>query len=620
MRKTLLTMCLAPTLAFAQVPQGQNNVAVPVKHSPNVDRVSPVRVNTGIKTPTGGSAGTDREWLFTETKIGETNYDLQVNTALARRVTLASDGTVSATWTYASDNTPYITRGTAYNSFNGSEWGPEPLTRLEDGRAGWSNLGIWNDGGTEREVVISHYAAYAAGDPSGGIYVMVNDKVGSSDFKIVNKLDNANNKGPFWPRMAITNNYLHMYAAWNRDRADSMMEGINRPNTYWRYDLSKDEWIDKEVLLPGYDSSRVSFGMSDAYFMDAHDDAVAIVAGSALQDFYLWKSLDNGDTWEVTFIDSFPIPKFDGLQLLDTTEVTTGSVSVILDDNNIAHVFSDYLRVIDQDIDNPTFSLFPGSNGIRYWNEITKEHVIIAGAPDIDGDGSISIPPSQADAASNNGFRYGNTGLAAFPSAAIDGDGTLYCVYSAVNESAPSPDGPVYRDVYVVYKTKDGEWSDIQPLIESKETEDMFASVARDVNDKLHVVWQRDDYVATNLQHNHVQTINEIMYAGVPTSLIKENKLKIGRSSINESNIAKNEVYPNPANESVNFAFELLSNSNVTITITNVLGQVVLNKNLGTLNSGSNKVVLNTADLGTGVYIYNINSGNSTTSGRLSIN
>jgi len=70
-------------------------------------------------------------------------------------------------------------------------------------------------------------------------------------------------------------------------------------------------------------------------------------------------------------------------------------------------------------------------------------------------------------------------------------------------------------------------------------------------------------------------------------------------------------IYPNPA--SGNVTIEMLDlNSSYTLTITNIMGQVVTS-----MNGNINKVNLNVSEYAPGIYIVNIRTANAVTSQKL---
>ena len=88
----------------------------------------------------------------TETVLGETFYDLQSNASINNRFWVWDDGTMAAVWTRGMEASAFGGRGTAYNFFDGTAWGPWPTGRLEDRRCGWPSIAAWGEG----EITVSH--------------------------------------------------------------------------------------------------------------------------------------------------------------------------------------------------------------------------------------------------------------------------------------------------------------------------------------------------------------------------------------------------------------------------------------------------------------------------------
>jgi hypothetical protein len=72
-------------------------------------------------------------------------------------------------------------------------------------------------------------------------------------------------------------------------------------------------------------------------------------------------------------------------------------------------------------------------------------------------------------------------------------------------------------------------------------------------------------------------------------------------------NVSQN--YPNPANGTTSFKVTLTEASNVSVEITNMVGQSISVVNKGRLASGSYSINLNTANLESGIYFYTVTIG-----------
>lgn len=87
---------------------------------------------------------------------------------------------------------------------------------------------------------------------------------------------------------------------------------------------------------------------------------------------------------------------------------------------------------------------------------------------------------------------------------------------------------------------------------------------------------------------------------------------------VNEvATVSNANAYPNPATDELNVPFTVTKATDVTVKITNILGQVVATQNMGNVLNG--KAVFNTASLPSGVYSYSVTADGATTTGRVAI-
>lgn len=85
--------------------------------------------------------------------------------------------------------------------------------------------------------------------------------------------------------------------------------------------------------------------------------------------------------------------------------------------------------------------------------------------------------------------------------------------------------------------------------------------------------------------------------------------IKETASVINNTN-----VYPNPANGQVTITFNVKEATDVNVSITNTVGQVMKSQNAGKVAAG--KAVFTTSDLASGVYFYTVEANGQRTTGR----
>ena len=79
--------------------------------------------------------------------------------------------------------------------------------------------------------------------------------------------------------------------------------------------------------------------------------------------------------------------------------------------------------------------------------------------------------------------------------------------------------------------------------------------------------------------------------------------------------ISKVNAYPNPANNELNIPFSLTESAAVTVSLSNMVGQVVASQDMGNVVSG--KAVFNTSAIPAGVYIYTVLANGQRNTGRV---
>lgn len=76
-------------------------------------------------------------------------------------------------------------------------------------------------------------------------------------------------------------------------------------------------------------------------------------------------------------------------------------------------------------------------------------------------------------------------------------------------------------------------------------------------------------------------------------------------------------AYPSPANDNLNISFTLGNSADVTVSLTNEIGQVVRTQDLGSVQHGV--ATLNTSNLSSGLYFYTVNAGGQRSTGKVLI-
>lgn len=598
---------------------------------------------------------------------GYSTYDLQSNASVAHRHyvhDVTGNQNITTVWTMSNSSSPWNDRGTGYNYFAGGTtgvYGAAPTGRVETQRTGWPCIAKMTDGS---ELVVSH-------DPATGserLRFYKNTAAGSPTF--TEMPTTISSSRAIWPRLAVSGTNFYVVNNHQDTGYTDPNSKVKIPAFFSRSSDGGATWADDHIQLPGYDTVRYVNGGGDTYAIDAKDNFVAVVIGGYFDDVALWKSSDYGVTWTKTLVDSFPIaghynmnnrtsdvylnndpatPGQDGIP--DTLLFNDGSVEVLIDNNNIVHVFYGLSRGVKPDVSADSAFFFPATNGIVHWTEADPTSLVsIGGAEDCDGDGFLGIAEHTTEgSATGLGGRYRLSGLASMPSAGIDAAGNIYCIYTAINE-LDSTDGTFngmlqnYRDVHVVFSTDGGlTWSTSQNITNDQAgtfngNEEVFASIARNVGSSIEVTYQWDTEPGTELQNGDDPGLNEIRAVSVPTSLITSNAFESAcgqstamtalsgpfgaappvsvASSVDEFNTV---VYPNPTSGVVNFNFELSVAGNTEIVISNLMGQAVYTVAAGEFTAGQHEVRAELGALSSGLYLYTVRSEGKSFSGRLMI-
>jgi len=484
--------------------------------------------------------------------IGYTNYDLQTNSSVAKRIIVHPDGTVSAVWTQY-QGTAVLTgapeRGTGYNFFNGTEWlytSESGNKRLEPNgtRTGWPTL---VSDGNGRETVYNHVRS------AGGAYGW-SQLIGESNVLWTPK--NASIAEPVsWPRAAQSGQTVVIVGAGETATAS----GFNMVVT-----ISTNEGTSFTDISYKFGSSSTGGVSGDTYAITARDNYFAIVVFSVLNDCELWKSSDYGVTWNKTTIIDLPVTynptggvkldmNADGIA--DVVKTTDGSGDVAIDSQGKVHIVYSAMNYIDTDPVATGYNFFSYTDLIMYWNEsmgagkYTADAIIpwtstdypyiideknrsqlmdvIGWCPDLNSNGKYDFF-EVAETEYPFGMYYG--ALSSMASMGIDADDNLYVVYSTVMEGGTyvnvdaSPNEQQYRHLFLT-KYNGNAWS--SPVLISEvntaAAENVYPTVALNVDGNVHLWVQWDEEPGVRLKEDtDPPTENNIVYQKIPVTEIPD--------------------------------------------------------------------------------------------------
>ena len=519
---TIITTLLLSIGLYAQIIPGKGTTGIKAKND-KITMSGDEALNHLMVNPNPHTSVTlnSKNNLSSEI-IGTTTYDLQSNAAVQNRIVVHNDGTISAAWTRSDEyNAAWNDRGTGYNFFDGTSWGPYPSSRLESSRGGWPSIIALGNGG---ECAITHNT------DNSYINNTYSTTVGSGVW-----IENQISAGyMIWNRSAaggIDGNTIHMIAITaSATFGGAPFNGLDGALLYYRSQNGGDTWDIVDMQLPGMDTSMYTAMNGDVYAIAAQGETVVVAYFDDWGDSYIVKSIDNGDTWtKTTFLD-FPVEKYamdDGLDLdnNDTTDhvySTDNYGALILDPNGDAHIFYGIMQYADDDLADASSSWYPSENGIAYWTEsfgedttpaILKDTInyldaagaatprgrwwsdmmnnhIITAAPDLNGDGLVSGIDS------TGGYALYYASRASMPNAGLDANGNIWLSFSAYTENVDNGT-QVFRHLYVT-KSEDGgtTWKnpvDVTPHdMWSGMQECVFGSMSPSVDDKLRIIYQAD--------------------------------------------------------------------------------------------------------------------------------
>ncbi len=484
--------------------------------------------------------------------VGLSTYDLQTNSGMCRRVAQNPPGTFTYVgWTMGREfpNDPmgagaWSGRGTGFNFYNRNtgKWGAIPERRIEPTtRVGWPNLGFSQG----RQFSITH---------TGTMGMMFCYRTGNqSDWTeiIVGMEDDVNDPGGVWARAATES--PNIYAVIGRPFMSEPFNGINGGLNFIRSLDNGNTWESTGGLENNYGNSYPRSMTADAYQIDAANGVVSVVFGTTMTEIVLYKSLDQGKTWEKKIIQSTSNPLAEDINnsaddpdfTIEPFFASDGGNSVIIDSEGKSHVvFSGQIQFNTADNDFVTegsFFLLRETAALFYWNEDMIEPQVIGKSilNDNNDDGQLGT-------AINNmilgGFAVAQTGfpfyssIVAHPQLAIDSDDNLYLSYSAAVDGHQVPstvtfessddtgntikdfemefpgDSLSYYDVFMLKSTDGGlNWQGPLNVTNAPDSEEAYPSIARSIKDTIFLVYQHDLLPGTFLQNPQIiETINEI--------------------------------------------------------------------------------------------------------------
>ncbi|OFZ06659.1 MAG: hypothetical protein A2338_00890 [Bacteroidetes bacterium RIFOXYB12_FULL_41_6] len=542
--------------------------------------------------------------------IGETFYDLQSNSTMAQRIWAFDDGTIGATWTRGMNAPNYADRGTGYNYFDGTSWGSIPAARIENVRTGWPSYAPY---GANGELVCAHTFT------SDGFVFSWRPNKGEGDWNYFTLIGPAGHEDISWPRLMTSgenNEIIHViYVTKSTGNGGTPYEGLDGALLYSRSIDGGQTWDYEHVIIEGLTSDDIGFASADTYdWAKSKNGVIAFALNNGISDGLIFKSENDGESWEkITFFQS-PYPLQDGTMPFDAYWASDGTSDLLFDDEGKIHVA--FGRTYYSWNDAIYYSF--GADGLIYWNE--DKPVLdstILGDPDaLEAAGCLAAwvvqGPSPGDTV--KGLTPYGTGMTSFPQLVFNRDVNnvpiVTIIYSSYDVRRVDVQGNTYRSIWNV-STEDGgaTWSsfhnttgDIFHLV----SECVFPSaVISEVDNQIHILYQSDSYAGTSIQPDppsHPPVLNSMVYLPINPLQVNVNET-VGQAF----EITQN--FPNPFSGQTYVEVSLNIASNVSLEVYTLTGQKVVANSYGLKSIGNHTLKIDGSQLTTGVYFYTVTAG-----------
>ncbi|NQV03339.1 MAG: T9SS type A sorting domain-containing protein [Bacteroidia bacterium] len=586
-----LVLLLAMTSAYAQNRHMTDNMPM---DNPRlyVPQVTPdgVLLNSGPMLP--------GQKILDATVIGNTWYDTQTYNSgnLMNRLFEHADGTIGATWMLmGSAGVP--DRGTAYNFFDGTSWTGAVPHLGNDPNNGFPSYAPWGSSGE----VIAHYQ-YTEGE--GPIKILRREVKGQGEWleSVLEPPDG--NYSIVWHSM-ITSGVNHEYIQLLALVYDDPYQGQEDALLYYRSPDGGVTWdIDGEIIDGLGSDDFLTISSLKYSWAQPVGNTIAFTYGFDHFDGLVFKSNDNGDTWEKIVVYQAPYTPFDLPDLTPVFGSGDGTSAIALDSQGMAHVVFGRMLWFYDIAGGEGWYYYPlSTEGLIYWNETM---------PVMDSTTVSSFTLDFLEAGGNLvGWLVGDTatleiptdqphygvGLTSMPQLGLDAEDNLFLAYSAL-----APDyfsGQYYfRHIYSNASFDGGAtWTGIKDMTDGVVfwySECVYPGVSPIVDEEVHIIFQEDFTPGTGSgEEAYINHMNfpKAFFVGIPDASVP-------------SGFIVSQNYPNPATQSTQFEIRMEKTANVSVSILNLVGNTLKKIDLGRLNPGTNLISLNLSGLPKGIYTY----------------
>jgi len=545
--------------------------------------------------------------LLDDPIVATTRYDMQTNVSDQNRIYLYPDGTIGTTANWSPQDAGWSDRGTGYNYFDGTSWGPQPTVRIENEKAGWPSYAPF---GATGEIVVTHAN-------TAGLIIAKRPVKGTGTWTTSILPGPPGAVDISWPRMVTTgpnHTNIHILAV-----TYVAYQGMTNQLLYYRSLDGGVTWDKNNYIIPGTTSSQyTNFGADIYQWADPHGDTLAFTVGDSWQDQFLMKSTDNGTTWTKTIIYNSPYNL--GGNSPGWFYCPDGTSAISLDNQGMAHV----VFGLSQDSGSPTAGYYNIlAEGIAYWNEnmpqlnqsldpniLNANHQYVAWVKDAN---VFTLPGTQ--------LTYWFTSLTSNPQLVIDKANKVFLVWAGAT-SLVDPNNYNLRHIYgrdgvisgdtVMWHNDTlvdltGDW------IQYNFAECMFPSASPTSDAYVYILFQKDDYggcyvkgsTYTGTWQGQTSPDDNFM------TVIKWQKpIWVGINEKHEKpTFSVGQNFPNPVNGLTKVNVYLQNGGGLSLKVTNLTGQVLMGMEKTNVLPGVSQFVIDGSQLSPGVYFYSVKQG-----------
>ena len=539
--------------------------------------------------------------------IGGTRYDMQTNATIQNnRVALWADGTISATWTMGFTDAAYADRGTGYNYYNGSAWNAAPTARIETMRSGWPSVHPWNGNG---EMILAHNVT---------THLVMNTRPVKGTGAWTQNIRLTAPTGVVaitWPRTVTSgtnHQYIHVIALTEPTaNGGTVYQGLDGALIYFRSLDGGATWDKQGIILPGMTSTDYwGFGGDDYAWAEPHGDTLVFINGGNWTDTFIMKSVDNGNTWTKTQILPNYYKKNNGTVVTPSFICNAGDNAVEIDKGGVIHVAFGRMRAV---CTGSAKNYYPGTDGIVYWNStmpvldtaIVSNINLLIGANLCLGYVADNGNPNDSIV----GFPAYGVGLSSFPQIVVDNYNNKYFLWSSLTVGNPSPDPYNYRHIWARAWFHDkAQWTEMTDLnagVLYMFQEYVYPAVANTLkSNKIEMISQTSSQPGANIKDATIPIHDvSIEYREVPVSTFFPVGIDANQVA-SRNTVGQN--YPNPVKGTTGFNVNLDKESNVTLEVSNIMGQKIMTVDKGMVNAGAHHMVIDASGLTSGIYFYTV--------------